>query len=76
MKIEAENNSIILKEAFSGITIETREGKKLNICLRDFGFDVNIDGGKWFHIHDESDFAVKETINYNPPVNDVQPKSL
>jgi len=48
---------VTVEKIFNGITIKTREGKKLNICLRDFGFDMSIDGGEWFHIHDEEDIC-------------------
>ena len=57
MKIEAKDNQIILKEVFNGIIIETQEGKQLRICLRDYGFDVRLDDGKWHHITDEQDFG-------------------
>ena len=56
MKIEAIDNQIILKEVFNSITIETKEGKQLHICLRDFGYDVKINNGKWHHISSDSDF--------------------
>lgn len=44
MKVETKENQIILKEVYNSITLETREGKQLNICMRDMGFekyDVN-----------------------------------
>ena len=61
MKIEAEHKEngetiIVISEFYSGLTLRTREGKDLNICLRDYGFDMNIDGGKWHHIHKDKDF--------------------
>lgn len=56
MKIETVNDEVILKEVFSGVTIETTEGKKLYICLRDWGYDMKIDNGKWHHINSEIDF--------------------
>ena len=56
MKIEAIDNQIILKDVFNSVTIETKEGKQLHICLRDFGYDVKLDNGNWHHISSESDF--------------------
>ena len=40
MKIETKENQIILKEVYNSITLETREGKQLHICMRDMGFEV------------------------------------
>lgn len=60
-KITKEGHSLIISEAYSGLTIKTREGKELNICLRDWGFDMNINGGKWHSVSDDNDFA-KESI--------------
>lgn len=63
MKIKILNSEyithedVIISEAYNGLTIKTNEGKKLNICLRDYGFDMNIDGGKWFHIENEEDIC-------------------
>jgi len=44
-------NEVTIKEAFVGVTIETREGKQLNICLRDWG-------GPWHHIDKDEDFKI------------------
>ena len=55
MKIEARNNQIVLTDVFSGVCIETSEGKQLHICLRDNGFDVSLDDGKFCHISEQSD---------------------
>lgn len=63
MKIKIDNKvtntygDIVIEEAFNGLTIRTREGKELNICLRDFGFDMNINNGEWFHIDKEEDIC-------------------
>lgn len=69
MKIEAIDNQIILKEVFSGITIETKEGKQLHICLRDFGYDMKLENGDWHHISNESDFR-KGRITVTPFINE------
>lgn len=75
MKIEAVENDIILKEVYSGVIIETDEGKKLHICLRDYGFEVKLDNGAWHMIESEEDFApckseknIPDTDMYKSPV--------
>ena len=50
-------NSIIINEAYDGVTIRTKEGKDLNICLRDYGFDMRIDKGQWFHVDSQEDIC-------------------
>ncbi len=40
MKVEVKENQIILKEVYNSITLETREGKQLHICMRDMGFEM------------------------------------
>ena len=55
MNIKAIENQIILTDVFSGVTIETAEGKQLHVCLRDFGFDVSLDNGEFWHISEQSD---------------------
>jgi hypothetical protein len=45
----------VIKKAYSGVAIETDEGKQLRVCLRDYGFDVRINDGKWIHISEEKD---------------------
>lgn len=56
MKIEANEDQIIIKEVYNSITLETREGKQLHICMRDWGFEMKIDDGDWYMITNESDF--------------------
>ena len=41
MRIETNDNQIILKEVYNSIVLETREGKKLHICMRDSGYDIH-----------------------------------
>jgi hypothetical protein len=59
MKVETKENQIILKEVYNSITLETREGKQLHICMRDMGFEMKIDDGEWHLLTDESDFLIK-----------------
>lgn len=56
MKVEIIEGQLVLKEVYNSITLETREGKQLHICMRDFGFEVKIGEGPWHQINNESDF--------------------
>lgn len=56
MKVQVKENQIVLKEVYNSITLETREGKQLHICMRDMGFEMKIDDGDWHLITNESDF--------------------
>ncbi len=49
MKIEVDSidNGIVLKEVYSGVGLETRDGDKFGICMRDTGFEFNY-GGIWY----------------------------
>ena len=60
MKIEFVDNQIVLKEVYNSITLETREGKQLHICMRDFGYEMKIDNGEWHLLTNEEDFKVKQ----------------
>ena len=43
MKIEVgENREIVLKEVYSGVLLETIEGNKIGICMRDDTFEINV----------------------------------
>ena len=59
MKVETEDNHIILKEVYNSIILETMEGKRLYVCMRDYGFEMKIDDGSWHLLTDESDFKIK-----------------
>ncbi len=56
MKIETKDDQIIVKHIYNSITIETDEGKQLHICLRDRGYEIKLDNGKWHLITEETDF--------------------
>ena len=59
MKIETNENQIILKEVYNPITLETSEGSKLYICMRDMGFEMKLNDGGWHMITNEIDFKSK-----------------
>lgn len=68
MKVEIKENQIILKEVYNSITLETKEGKQLHVCMRDMGFEIKIDDGDWHLLTDESDFLKKAMeMKYNEP---------
>ena len=60
MKIEAMtindgSTSIVLKEVFSGVLMETEEGNQIGICMRDDTFEINImpkgeHSGNWWRV--------------------------
>ena len=56
MRIETIENQIVLKEIYNSITLETKEGKQLHICMRDYGYEMKLDDGNWHLITDEKDF--------------------
>lgn len=58
MKIEAKGNVTVLKEVFAGIVLETIDGKQLQLCEREGGFDIKFGNGKWLRIDDETDIVV------------------
>jgi len=37
-----EDNELLLKEVFSGVGMETSEGNKISVCMRDDTFEINI----------------------------------
>lgn len=48
MRIEVDaENEIVLKEVYSGVGLETRDGEKFGICMRDSGFEFQY-AGKWY----------------------------
>ena len=59
MKVETKENQIILKELYNSITLETREGKQLHICMRDMGFEMKIDDGDWHLLTASQPFTTK-----------------
>jgi hypothetical protein len=51
-----------IKHFYSGITLETDLGKQLHVALRDWGFEMRIDNGKWHLITIEDDFCNKKMV--------------
>lgn len=50
MKIEiAEDYTMVLKEVFNSIVLETEEGNRFAICMRDDTVEMSVPGsGIWF----------------------------
>lgn len=43
MKIETDNQGhIVLKEIYTDVMLETSEGNRLGICMRDDTFEINV----------------------------------
>ena len=73
MKIESIDNQLTFKEVYNSITLETKEGNQLHICMRDFGFEMKLNGGKWHLIQTEDDFKdntpkINLDVNINNPL--------
>jgi len=52
VKLEvSEQGNILLKEVYNPVVFETEGGQSLSVCMRDQGFDINING-TWFHAVD------------------------
>jgi hypothetical protein len=60
MKIEIdESRNMILKEVYTGFMLETQEGNRIAICMRDDTFEINImpkgiHTGNWHRIDMQS----------------------
>ena len=50
MKIEvAEDYTLVLKEVFNSIVLETSEGNRFSVCMRDNTVEMTVPGSeKWF----------------------------
>jgi len=42
MKIGIKDGEIVLREAYSGVLMETNEGNAIGICMRDDTFEINV----------------------------------
>ena len=47
MIITVQGSDVVLKEVYSGVTLETAYGEELGICMRDAGFEFNYCGVWW-----------------------------
>ena len=53
MKVEVnEDYSLSLKEVFTGVRFETKEGETLAVCMRDGGFEITVGKDMRFRIKD------------------------
>ena len=43
----AENREIVLKEVFNPIHLFNGTDEHISICMRDDGFEINLNGTKW-----------------------------
>lgn len=50
---------LLLKNIYNSICLETKEGKRLYICMSgDFGYEMKIDDGEWHLLTNEDDFKL------------------
>lgn len=80
MKLTTNKNGIVLEEVFSGLSLKTRDGEYMGICMRDTGFEFNYQG-IWYEakqgivrkLNENSDFSFLESnehmIEKNKEVN-------
>ena len=56
MKVEvAEDYTIILKEVFNSVVLETAEGNRFAVCMRDDTVEMTVPGSdKWFRANMET----------------------
>lgn len=59
MKLEVdEEYNIVAKETYNPLVLETNEGFSINICMRDFGFDIMVPNfNKHIHIDDSGNIT-------------------
>ncbi len=66
MKIEVdEDRDIVLKEVYNGVLMETSEGNRIGICMRDDTFEINVmpkgaTGHQWFRVDMQDVKVVKQ----------------
>lgn len=49
MKVRTDAEAgMIIEELFEGVMLETREGNKLGVCQRDFGYEIHLFGKQQF----------------------------
>lgn len=70
MKIQAIDDQVVITEVYNSITLQTKEGKQLHICMRDYGFEMKLDDGEWHMITEESDFKQKLNTGTGEPNTD------
>jgi len=59
MKIEIdENGSLVLKEVYSGVCLETAEGNRIGIAMRDDTFEISVIGDngacRWYRVNQKT----------------------
>ena len=72
------NGNVEIRRAYQGLTIVTNEDKRLNVILRDFGWEMNIEEPSskdekviWHKVNNDDDFKpiVKRELNLDHAVN-------
>ena len=73
MKVDVtleEGGGLVLKEIYSGVLLETSEGNRLGICMRDDTFEINIiphgtplEKHNWWRVNMQDGTIEKEVAN-------------
>ncbi len=68
MKIETnERGELVIKEVYSGVLMETSEGNKIAICMRDDTFEINVidrNGKDCWHRVDMQSLTIKPMASH------------
>lgn len=58
MKVSVnEEGGLVLKEIYSGVLLQTKEGNEIGICMRDDTFEINVintHGNQWHRVNCEN----------------------
>ena len=71
MKVEVNSEGgLLLKEVFNGLVLETGEGNRLTVCMRDDTIEMQVVGtGRWFRADMESGEIYEMAERMLPPDN-------
>ena len=71
IKIDVQpDGTIVLKEVYSGVLMETSEGNEIGICMRDDSFEINVipkgsNKRNWWRVDMQNGTIIKEGTDYN-----------
>lgn len=61
MKIETDpKGNLIFKEVHQEVTLETKEGNKLHVCMREKGFEMRINDTEWIIVDKDLNEIIAE----------------
>ena len=71
MKIGTDEDGIVLREVYSGVKLETRDGEYIGICMRDSGFEFNYNG-TWYSAQNGTITEMKTSTRGNVLVDQTE----